>query len=303
MITLPFTRATFATEMKPKLSGANITLEYDNLQSPLSKVAIEMGNLLSTALYDKICSKTAATGEGAEALNNEAIDYLQRAMLHLAIYEHTIYLIARINNDGITVKKNDDETTVFKYLQDELNDKLIEDAWFWFNQLVALLEANAAIFTDWTNAPKKKDLVVLPITLADFAKYVGISSHYFVLQVTWLIREAWTECVLSRKKEATRTDDIARAVCNEVMARASRLLPFHALPKPIRYEVNNEMKKSNADKSESQVRETIATHFAAKADAYWRVLDINLAADTSNDVASQEVYVPKGVTSTDSFAY
>ena len=69
MIKLPFTRATFASEMKPKMSGANLTLEYDNLESPLSKVAIEMGDLLSSALYGKICDKTAASGDDAETLN------------------------------------------------------------------------------------------------------------------------------------------------------------------------------------------------------------------------------------------
>lgn len=303
MIKLPFTRATFASEMKPKMSGANLTLEYDNLESPLFKVAIEMGDLLSTTLYGKICNKTAADGDGAEDLNNEAIDYLQRAMLHFAIFEHTIYLIARIGNDGITVKKNDDETTVFKYLQDELNDKLIEDAWFWFNRLVTLIEANTTAFADWAAAPKKKELSALPITVADFTKWVGVSSHYFVLQATWIIREAWAECVLSRKKEATKTDDIARATCYEVMARAARQLPFHALPKTIRFEVNNEMKKTNGDKSEGHVRETIATHFAARADAFWKSLDIKTQADTSSDIASQEAYKPNGVTETDSFTY
>lgn len=303
MIKLPFTRATFASEMKPKMSGANLTLEYDNLESPLSKVAIEMGDLLSPTLYGKICDKTAVTGDDAETLNNEAIDYLQRAMLHFAIFEHTIYLIARIGNDGITVKKNDDETTVFKYLQDELNDKLIEDAWFWFNRLVTFIEANAAKFADWEEAPKKKELATLPITVADFTKWVGVSSHYFVLQSTWIIREVWTECVLSRKKEPTKTEDIARAVCYEVMARATRQLPFHALPKTIRFEVNNEMKKTNGDKSEGHVRETIATHFTARADAFWKSLDIKTQVDTSSDIASQEVYTPNGINETDSFGF
>jgi hypothetical protein len=303
MITLPFTRATFASEMKPKISGANLTLEYDNLESPLSKVAIEMGDLLSPALYGKICDKTAASGDTAETLNNEAIDYLQRAMLHFAIFEQTIYLITRISNDGITVKKNDDETTVFKYLQDELNDKLIEDAWFWFNRLVTLIEGNADKFADWAEAPKKKELATLPITVADFTKWVGVSSHYFVLQATWIIREVWTECVLSRSKQPSKTDDLARATCYEVMARATRQLPFHALPKTIRFEVNNEMKKTNGDKSEGHVRETIATHFTARADAFWKSLDIKTQANTTSDIASQEAYKPSKLTETDSFAY
>ena len=41
-------------------------------------------------------------------------------MLHFAVFEHTIFFITRVSNDGITVKKNDDETTAYKYQVDEL---------------------------------------------------------------------------------------------------------------------------------------------------------------------------------------
>jgi hypothetical protein len=87
------------------------------------------------------------------------------------------------------------------------------------------------------------------------------------------------------------------------MARATRQLPFHALPKTIRFEVNNEMKKTNGDKSEGHVRETIATHFTARADAFWKSLDIKTQANTTSDIASQEAYKPSKLTETDSFAY
>ena len=99
---LPFEKATFAKEMKPRISGVNLTLEYDNVVSSLSKVAITCSGILSQELYDKLCEGTASPDQD---LQDKAKDYLQRAMLHFGIYEHLIFLITRIGNDGVTVKK------------------------------------------------------------------------------------------------------------------------------------------------------------------------------------------------------
>lgn len=302
MTTIPFNRDTFASEMKPKLSGSNVTLEFDNIESTLVKVGVEVAELIGVKVYEKICAGTAATE--SEELNNKSKDYLQRAMLHFAVYQHTIFLIARIGNDGITVKKNDDETTIFKYQQDELTNKLISDGWFWMNQLIKLLRENAEKFPDWKDSDEAKNFNELPITTADFHKWVGVNSEYFMLLAMWIIREVWTDCVLSRSEKPKKTDTLTRAVCYEVMARACYRLAYYALPEPIRVDINNEMGKNHAAQSEVYIREKISLQFQSKADAYWVAVDMELAKNASQETesrASKQVYVPKSYSENDKF--
>ena len=109
MILIPFERNTFGREMKPKISGNNLTLEFDNLQSTLSKVAVEFYDYLSQSLYEKIVRKEAS--EDA-ALNEQALDYLQRAMLHFTLYQHVIYLISKRWHYGKKIGRFNDDIQV-----------------------------------------------------------------------------------------------------------------------------------------------------------------------------------------------
>lgn len=299
---IPFKRDTFASEMKPKLSGSNVTLEFDNLQSTLVKVGVEISDLIGATLYKKICEKSAA---GTEAeLNESAIDYLQRAMLHFAVFQHVIFLIARIGNDGITVKKNDDETTIFKYQEDELKNELIKTGWFWMNRLIGLLNENADKFPDWKDSKPAQELKALPITSADFEKWVGVNSDFFMLNARWIIREVWTDCVLSRKKNAAKTDKIARAVCYEVVARACSRLAYYALPEPIRLDINNEMGKNHNAQADTFIREKVGAQFQVKADAYWHAVEQEMASATeTSENVSKSVYKPQSINQSESFAY
>ena len=309
MIKLPFKRETFAREMKPKISGNNLTLEFDNLQSTLSKVAVEFYAYFSQKLYDKIVSKTAATGEKENELNEQALDYLQRAMLHFTLYQHTIYLIANIKNDGITVKKEADNTTIYKYQQDQLENKLISDGWFWLNQLFALLNANADAFEDWKDSDQKKAFDDLPITINDFQKWVGVSDESFMIFAMWLIREVWNECVLSRftaekVPELSFLDKIRRAVCYDVMARACVRLAYHCLPEPIRLDINNEMGKNHAAQADKHIRERVAGVFEQKALSYWNGIDTEISskkAELAQSNISTETYKPRKISENEAF--
>jgi hypothetical protein len=52
MIQIPFNKANFACDMKPKISGANSNLQYENLESSLT--SNEVRDLLSEYFF--ICS-------------------------------------------------------------------------------------------------------------------------------------------------------------------------------------------------------------------------------------------------------
>jgi len=277
MIRIPFRRDGFAAEMKPKISGTNLSLEYDNIESSLAKVGSDIANTLPQTLIDRLIEKFN-TGAPPEP-DATAIDYLQRAMLHFAIYEHLIFLITRISNDGVTVKKNDDETTAYKYQVDQLNNKLLTTAWFWMNLLIRFLNDHPDDFPEWADSEQKKALDELPVDLSDFNKWVGVAlsgGEYFMMCAGWIIREVWIDCVRSRFSDPTKTDSVARAVCYEVMGRAIQRLTYSALPEPVRIDIDNEMGKNHRAQADRYIKNQVADQFLQKAHTYWSAVDLEI---------------------------
>ncbi|MBQ4395497.1 MAG: hypothetical protein II825_09430, partial [Paludibacteraceae bacterium] len=269
-MTNPFTSDNFQEEMKPKLSMAFKALEYENIESSIEKVCAEMSDKLGSKTYEAICKKpvedpqepaaeepTGDVQDGNEmgtAVKAEALDYLQRAILHFALYHHIIYLIANVDNDGVTVTKSDDKTTIYKYQQDQLEENLISDAWFWLNRLIKLLNDHTNIFPNWAGSDERKQMEDLPVSISDFERYVGVSDPTFLLYAGWIVREVYRECIQSRQTaDASLSEVQKQAVCYDVMARACRRLAFHALPSPIRIDINNEMGKNHAAQADTTI--------------------------------------------------
>jgi hypothetical protein len=277
MIAIPFQRSGFEKEMKPLISGMNLSLEYDNIESSLCKTAVDVVNIIPQALYDRLVD-AYRSGVAVEPVLT-AINYLQRAMLHFTLCEHLIFIITQVSNDGVTVKKTDTETTAWKYQTDELNNKLITTGWFWINQLIKWLDEHLSDFPEWDGSPQKSDRDALPVTLSDFNKWVGVTTtggEYFMLCAGWLIREVWMDCVCARLQEPERTDAIVRAVCYEVMGRACRLLAYACLPEPVRRDIDNEMGKNHRAQADRDIREHVAGKFLAKATVYWDAVDLEI---------------------------
>ncbi len=298
-MTNPFNSENFQEEMKPKLSMAFKALEFENIESSIMKACTEMSDKLGSETYEAICSKPEPTPEEESeeqvedlqeqetetanqeeatdsGVKTEALDYLQRAILHFALYHHIIYLIANVSNDGVTVTKSDDKTTIYKYQQDQLEENLIADAWFWLNRLIKLLNDNPEEFLSWKDSEAHKQMEDLPVSLSDFERYTGVNDPTFLLYAGWIVREVYRECIKSRTKDASLSEVQKQAVCYDVMARACRRLAFHALPSPIRIDINNEMGKNHAAQADTTIREKVAGVFAEKAAAYWKAVDAEL---------------------------
>ena len=311
-MTNPFNSENFQEEMKPKLSMAFKALEYENIESSIQKACVEMSDKLGSETYEAICAKPEPTPEEepeeqvedlqeqeTETANQEeatdsgvkaeALDYLQRAILHFALYHHIIYLIANVSNDGVTVTKSDDKTTIYKYQQDQLEENLIADAWFWLNRLIKLLNDNPEEFPSWKDSEAHKQMEDLPVSIDDFARYVGVSDPTFLLYAGWLVREVYRECIQSRQTaDASLSEVQKQAVCYDVMARACRRLAFHALPSPIRIDINNEMGKNHAAQADTTIREKVAGVFAEKAAAYWKAVDAELQTKQEQNTATYQ---------------
>lgn len=301
IIITPFNESDFAREMKPKISGVDLVLSYENIESSLAKVSVDCKHIIGSDLYDAICQNSAST---KEKLQEQAKDFLQRSMLHFCMYEHLIFTIVRIKNDGVTIVKGENETTIYKSQQNELEFKLISLGWFWMNQLIKLLNDHAGDFPLWNDSNPQKELNDIPISLSDFTKWVGISDEYFFIVIRWLIREVWTDCVLSRVKEPERGDQLIRAVCYEVVGRACLSLSYHLLPEPIRKNVNDELGKNHAAQEDTTIREKVSKRFLDKARSYWIDLEAKLTKEKieSNKASYQSEYKSQ-VKESDSFCY
>ena len=163
MIRIPFSRDYFSDEAKNRLSGINVSLEYDNIESGLFKTATFLcDETFGEETYNKLLS---VYGEEIPEPPEEqkviltALDYLQRGLIHMTIFDDLISLIVKIGNDGITVKKSNDETTLFRYQQDDLGNKLINNSWFWLGKLIELLNKYTEILQEWMMSEKYHDLV------------------------------------------------------------------------------------------------------------------------------------------------
>ena len=142
------------------------------------------------------------------------------------------------------------------------------------NRLIKLLNDNPEEFPSWKDSEAHKQMEDLPVSLSDFERYTGVSDPTFLLYAGWIVREVYRECIKSRTKDASLSEVQKQAVC--VMARACRRLAFHALPSPIRIDINNEMGKNHAAQADTTIREKVAGVFAEKAAAYWKAVDAEL---------------------------
>jgi hypothetical protein len=308
MIKVPFDPDNFAPEMKPKISGMSLSLEYENVESSLMKVARQVPATISQAAYNRL-TNAYLSGNPADP-DKTAIDYLQRAMLHFTIYEHKIYIMLNVSNDGITTKKTDTETTAFKYQEDELIDSLLSTAWFWMNELIRWMEAYLSDFPEWENSDERKSYEELPVDLNDFNKWVGVDlagGEFFMMSASWIIREVWIDCVKSRLKDPEKTDAVARAVCYEVMGRACERLAYQCLPSPIRRDVDNEMGKNHRAQADKDIRERVAGKFLKKASSYWNAVDLEIKQkrieSSQATVGSRPVMGKKRISPNDKFCY
>ncbi len=275
MIKIPFDRDTFAEQAKQRISGINVTLNYDNIESGLIKSGVEIQKVIGEKTYLQLNNIT-------DEANDPARDALQRAMLHMTINDQLIFLIARISNDGVTVKKNDDETTIFKYQEDALRNALINTTWFWMDYLIKTLnndpaEGENTKYPDWHTSGEKKEFSSMPVSQEDFRKWLGIDNAYFVARTKWLILSTTINQLNPRIKDQAKWADhhesIARAVCFSVMAQACLRLPYDDLPENIRKDIDNEQSKSNKTQAEPYIRDRISTQFFSEAERYWADLD------------------------------
>jgi hypothetical protein len=290
MIPIPFSPNAFSEECKQRLSGVYLSYEYANIESTLAKVARSMADLLGSEAYSRLVNVYVnRNGQGQELL--AAVDYLQRAMLHFAFYEHLIFLQLNIKNDGITTKKNDEETTAFKYQTDELKNTLINTAWFWFNELIAIMNDNPESFTEWKSSDRRQLVDALEITYAEFNRWFETGSWYFFIKARYIIQEVIHDDVNPRwppprdRSRAAILNAMHRAIAYKTMAIATFRFAYNELPESIRNDIDNEQSKTSKAQEFTHVKEHVSRSLGALAEDYLRKLEQAVAADRLQSAA------------------
>lgn len=268
---IPFDKENFARQIKPLVSGVNLSLEYDNVASSLDYAAGIMCDYLTVTVYEGIVNKNLCDNQ---TLSTALYDYLRRSMIHFAIEHAVTYLSVNISNDGITTYRGDNETSAFKYQTDALRNQLINDAWHNFSRLVSTL--NGGNIQTWKNATITIGIADLKVNLNDFSRYVGVTEPAFIYFASAIIREVTRECIDSRNITVVN-EDVKRAVCWDVMSRAARRLPYNVLPESVRLDINNEQTKSNQQDPQNNIRMRLADSFETKANECWKVIDSRAA--------------------------
>lgn len=316
MIKLPFDPETFSLEAKGLVSGVNLSYMYENISSRLTQTAVSLQKTLGKETYEKIVSVDSANASTQEQL---ALDFLKRAMLNFSFYHHLIFIAVRISNDGVTTKKNDDETTAFKYQTDELKISLVESAWFWMDQLYELLNLETETFTDWKDSEQKKQLDALFVKPEDFTYIFGIDSFYFFVLCMPLIRKVIDEDVTCRIKLSditiSETDPdttkvikaeinllIKKAIVYRSLSLACKLFSFYELPSPLRKLADNEIHKGQT--SEEYVKNSVSVMLSNNADTALQKIEAKAQVlKNKNSGTSNIPYPEKSLTENDKFFF
>lgn len=318
MIKMPFNPVSFSQDAKELVSGVNLTFQYDNIKSRLSQTAVELQKSLGKATYDALveCSNTNSAGEKQQL----AVDYLKRAMLNFSFYNHLIFIAVRISNDGVTTKKNDDETTAFKYQTDEIKISLVESAWFWMDQLYALMDSDKESFSEWHESEQKAQLEKLYVKSADFAYIFGIDSIHFFVTCMPLIRKVMEEEITPRislenlaveetdsiKLKALKAEIAAlikKTIVYRSLSLACKLYSYYELPSPIRKSADNEMHKGTSQ--QDHVKTSVSGLLANQADSALQKLEGKVQALQNSSAAKGPlaIYPENKLNESDSFFF
>ena len=279
---LPFSDNNFARDAKPLLSGINTSLEFENIESSLQSAALIFIDSLTEPVYTAIINGSLCDDTGT---NTALLDFLKRSLLHFAVYDAIPYLAVHIGNEGITTVEADGQKSAYKYQQDQLQEKLLKDAWMWMDRLIKALNDSGSEV--WAETDHKNGISDLPIRAIDMERYIGVTDVAFIYFAAPIIREVIRQCVDARSI-TTLDEQVKEAICNEVMARAIRRLPYNHLPESIRHDINNEQTKSNQESPEVNVRDRLGNVYGGRATRLWQVYDDKRAAASAPSVAQYQ---------------
>jgi hypothetical protein len=158
---------TSGDEIKPFVSGIDVSFDIDNIESSLKQAVNDVTDLVGTYIYalalahyqsdnynvsDEETTEEETTEEEATDYTylDNLVNYLQQPLAAFALLNHFPWLEIRVSNSGVTTVKSQNETAAYKYQTDKAKESLLQIAYSGFNSLVDFLNSEATAWSYWT---------------------------------------------------------------------------------------------------------------------------------------------------------
>lgn len=180
----------------------------------------------------------------------------------------------------IASERNATDNKLYKYQEDQTLEINITNVWVELDGLLELLAANDAKFPDYVNTDtyKSRDTLVFK-DAREFDKYYGIDqSAYFHMRTMYLQHEIIKDKLVKRGVDITTLDQdedyeyaVKKALAYEVMARAAKSFEYAELPKSIRNDLSDEMRRRvYKSPQETLIKEVLYQQFHNQSMEYLR---------------------------------
>lgn len=143
-------------ELKPFISGIDVSLDIENIESSLKQAVDDLTDLIGTDIYTLALEHYQSENYNVESQEDETykrldslVNYMQQPLAAFALLNHFIWLEIRVSNSGVTTMKSQNETAAYKYQTDNAKQELLKIAYSGFNSLVDYLNSEATEWSYW----------------------------------------------------------------------------------------------------------------------------------------------------------
>lgn len=282
-------------DLKNAASQLSISMDIDNLQSPLENTEDELRDILSDTVYDALYEHWNNPPDPTDADKDTYLKYLQAGMVNLALYHHFIFLQINIDDAGVTTYKSENKTTAFDYQTREAKENLLKTGWNKISRLIDKMTADN--YDPWLNSSPFFDMKALLFDgYRDFNKYFDISNNAaFYLRCRYLIKnEVMDDYLTPRVKDISAvTDDKLKALMKKFAAYktvelAIMRFDYPFLPEAIRSALSTDRNRKNRYKDQETVREKVVNGIARKAESYLREIDLHRHSESTTVVDNDD---------------
>lgn len=249
------------------------SVKLEALQPSLRPAKRKLTQLIGKETYDAILAYYNTPSDPVKPAFETAVEHCQAALANI-MHQDYFKLIAS--------ERNATENKLYKYQEDQTLEINITNSWTELDGLLELLEANQTDFPEYPNTDTFKAREKLIFKDArEFDKYYGIDqSAYFYMRTVYVQHEIITDILQKRGVEIASIDAdekyeyaVKKALAYEIMAQAANRFEYAELPKSIRNDLADEMRRrTTTSAQETLIKEKLFQQLHNKSAEY--LLDV-----------------------------